>query len=126
MADPSPPKPQERKACFLPGLKSAGSPQVEFDEFQNRRKEMATTFDDVYNQAKQELYEQQATLARDRLRSIPTKDLPAELQRAEQTINMHHEKEETDDIVRLLLPHMRTCAIQEVAIIKEVMALRAR
>lgn len=32
MADPSPPKPQERKTCFLPGLKSAGSPQVEFDE----------------------------------------------------------------------------------------------
>lgn len=87
---------------------------------------MTTTFDEVYEQARKELYEKQATLTRERLSRMPTSDLPAELQRAEANVNLHHEKEKTDDIVRLLLPHMRGCAEQDIAIIKEVMELRAR
>lgn len=87
---------------------------------------MATVFDQVYKQAKKDLYAQQATLTRERLSRIPTSDLIAELLRAEANINMHHEKEDIDEIARLLLPHLRTSAEQDVTIIKEVMELRAR
>ncbi|GCE32080.1 hypothetical protein KDA_75640 [Dictyobacter alpinus] len=85
-----------------------------------------SSFNEVYERAKREFYDKQAALTRQRLMSVPTSDLLGELQRAEQNTTMTHEEEKTDDVVRLLIPHIRACALQDVAIIKEVMQQRAR
>ena len=46
---------------------------------------MATVFDQVYKQAKKDLYAQQATLTRERLSRIPTSDLIADYSAQKQT-----------------------------------------
>jgi hypothetical protein len=81
-------------------------------------------FEQHYQNVRAGYMTQQADQTRQRLAQVKTSDLPAELARAEGAQNVHHEAEESDDIVRLLMPHMRNIGVQDVAIVREVMAFR--